>query len=329
MNFITHLFRIAKYGTSYAIATGFFPKKTAKKVLLLYSFVRIPDNIVDDVSSSWGTKDPVNQKSLLQSHYKQAKKKLITLKNSRTQAYTNNLREDAQRGQYVSLFQDNNIPFQYSIDFFKAMIDDCTVHRYKTYEQLEWYMYGSASVVGLMMCHIIWFIDKKYEKKAKSYATVLWNAMQLTNFLRDVREDFEELDRIYIPISPLEKGGRGDPISNRWSSPTLLAKEEVLHDDIISFCHWGYSTASKEKKKARADMMKVYISKCRAMYAHSLDGLQYLNPEWRKAVRLAALLYESILDKIESNDYDVFTKSCRTNLKDKFQTLYNHNRQWK
>jgi phytoene/squalene synthetase len=47
---LTHLFRIAKYGTSYAIATGFFPKEMAKKVLLLYSFVRIPDNIVDDVS---------------------------------------------------------------------------------------------------------------------------------------------------------------------------------------------------------------------------------------------------------------------------------------
>lgn len=127
----------------------------------------------------------------------------------------------------------------------------------------------------------------------------------------------------------MPEGQEGQLINDQWSSPTLLAKEEVLHDDIISFCHWGYSTASKEKKKARADMMKVYISKCRAMYAHSLDGLQYLNPEWRKAVRLAALLYESILDKIESNDYDVFTKSCRTNLKDKFQTLYNHNRQWK
>ncbi len=54
-------------------------------------------------------------------------------------------------------------------------------------------MYGSASVVGLMMCHLIGFTDPKYEKKAKSYATELGNAMQLTNFLRDVREDYEDL----------------------------------------------------------------------------------------------------------------------------------------
>ncbi len=304
---LTHLFRILKYGTSYAIATGFFPKEIAKKVLLLYSFVRIPDNIVDDISPCQGG-EGVN----LKIHYTQAKIKLKVLQKERTQAYTNNLREDPQRGQYITLFQDNQIPFQYSLDFFTAMIDDCTIHRYKTYEQLEWYMYGSASVVGLMMCHIIWFIDPKYEKKAKSYATVLWNAMQLTNFLRDVREDFEELDRIYMPSEILKKYG-------------------LSHEDIGVFISWKYTDdiMTDIKKESRKLYMQSMIAECRTMYAHSLDGLQYLNPEWRKAVRLAALLYESILDKIESNDYDVFTKSCRTNLNDKFRTLYNDKRQWK
>ena len=62
-------------------------------------------------------------------------------------------------------------------------------------------MYGSASVVGLMMCHIIGFTDPTHEAKAKIYATELGNAMQLTNFLRDVREDYEELGRIYVPNS--------------------------------------------------------------------------------------------------------------------------------
>lgn len=299
---LTHLFRILKYGTSYAIATGFFPKEMAKKVLLLYSFVRIPDNIVDDIIP-WTD---------LKTHYTQAKIKLKTLQKERTHAYTNKRREDIKRGQYVILFQDNTIPFQYSLDFFKAMIDDCTIHRYKTYEQLEWYMYGSASVVGLMMCHIIGFIDSKHEKKAKLFATVLWNAMQLTNFLRDVREDYEELDRIYMPSEILKKHG-------------------LSHEDIGIFITWNHTNdiMTDIKKESRKLYMQSMIVECRAMYAHSLDGLQYLNPEWRKAVRLAAVLYESILDKIEKNHYDVFTKSCRTNLKDKFQTLYNHNRQWK
>ena len=79
-------------------------------------------------------------------------------------------------------------------------------------------MYGSASVVGLMMCHLIGFTDPQHEKIAKEYATVLGNAMQLTNFLRDVREDYEDLDRIYMPLEDLAKHG-------------------LSHDDIISFCH--------------------------------------------------------------------------------------------
>lgn len=59
------------------------------------------------------------------------------MEKSRTQAYTTNNTADQTRGQYITLFQDNGIPFQYSLDFFKAMIDDCTIHRYKTYQQLE------------------------------------------------------------------------------------------------------------------------------------------------------------------------------------------------
>ena len=98
------------------------------------------------------------------------------------------------------------------------MIDDCSVHRYETYEQLECYMYGSASVVGLMMCHLIGFTDPAHEETAKAYATELGNAMQLTNFLRDVREDYEDLGRIYIPTDILQDHG-------------------LSHEDIISFCH--------------------------------------------------------------------------------------------
>lgn len=313
---LTHLFRILKYGTSYAIATGFFPKDVAKQVITLYSFVRIPDNIVDDIIP-WTD---------LKSHYSQAKTKLLALRDERTHAYTANDRSDPTRGQYVSLFQDNTIPFQYSLDFYQAMIDDCTIHRYQTYTQLEWYMYWSASVVGLMMCHLIGFTDPAHEETAKSYAIELGNAMQLTNFLRDVREDYEELGRIYVPLYMDCFVPRSDSHCEE-----AIADEAIhtIHEDIISFCNGWYDQATEEKKKARADTMNIYITKCRTMYAHSLDGLQYLKPEWREAVRLAALLYESILDKIEHNTYDVFTKNCRTNLKDKSKTLYHYTTRWK
>ena len=291
---LTHLFRIVKYGTSYAIATGFFPKRIKKDVLLLYSFVRIPDNIVDNIT--WWKN--------LNTHYKQAKKELELLQQSRTKAYEDNDITNITWWEYISLFRNNNIPFQYSIDFFKAMINDCSIHRYKSYEQLEWYMYWSASVVWLMMCHIIGFTHKKDEKKAKEFATELWNAMQLTNFLRDVREDYEDLNRIYMPL---------DILKRYWLS----------HDDVALFITWKYQDdiILDIKKEARKMYMEYMISHCRKMYISSLNWLQYLNPEWRRAVKIAALLYESILDKIERNKYDVFTKSARTNISDKSKIL--------
>ena len=132
--------------------------------------------------------------------------------------------------------------------------------------------------------------------------------MQLTNFLRDIREDYVELDRIYMPMKELEIHG-------------------LSHQDIISYCDVAHShPMTKKDRKERRPYMKMMIIKCREMYKHSLIGLQYLQPEGRKAVELAAVLYESILDKIEKNDYDVFTLSARTTLRDKFITLYNYHR---
>lgn len=127
--------------------------------------------------------------------------------------------------------------------------------------------------------------------------------MQLTNFLRDVQEDYRDLKRIYMPFKELEQHG-------------------LSHDNIISFCTDPVSLQNKQQ--ARVSYMKMMIKECRAMYAHSLIGLQYLQPEGRKAIELAAVLYESILDKIENNNYDVFTLSARTHLRDKFKTLYRY-----
>jgi phytoene/squalene synthetase len=86
--------------------------------------------------------------------------------------------------------------------------------------------------------------------------------MQLTNFLRDVREDYEQLGRIYIPSDILKKYG-------------------LSHDDIPRYIHNTQSADIMDeiKKTSRTMAMKEMISHCRIMYSHSLDGLQYLNPE--------------------------------------------------
>ena len=63
---------------------------------------------------------------------------------------------------------------------------DTHVFRYRTYEDLEVYTYGSAAVVGLMMCRAVGVLDET----ADHHAEALGVAMQLSNFLRDVKEDY-------------------------------------------------------------------------------------------------------------------------------------------
>ena len=77
-------------------------------------------------------------------------------------------------------------------------------------------MYGSASVVGLMMCYIVGYQDEESLEVAKPYAIELGNAMQLTNFLRDIREDYVDIGRIYIPEQ-------------------ILRKHNLSHEDIIRY----------------------------------------------------------------------------------------------
>jgi phytoene synthase len=60
-------------------------------------------------------------------------------------------------------------------------------------------MYGSAAVIGLMMCQLMGKVDDV----AIPYAHALGDAMQMTNFLRDIKEDYLELDRIYLPSDDL------------------------------------------------------------------------------------------------------------------------------
>lgn len=82
--FIKYATTIIKYGTSYAIATSFFPPQIAKNVIELYQFVRIPDNIVDDFTHGIS----------LNKHYSQASQKLKTMADCWMIAYQNNMIND-------------------------------------------------------------------------------------------------------------------------------------------------------------------------------------------------------------------------------------------
>lgn len=84
------------------------------------------------------------------------------------------------------------------------MLADVSVSRYRTFEDVEAYLRGSSVAVGEMMIDVM---APDLPEWAHENAAALAEAFQLTNFIRDVREDVRDRDRIYLPLETLERCG--------------------------------------------------------------------------------------------------------------------------
>ncbi|MBE9169680.1 phytoene synthase [Pleurocapsales cyanobacterium LEGE 06147] len=180
---------------------------------------------------------------------------------------------------------------RFSIDIqpFRDMIAgqrmDLYRNRYDTFEELKLYCYRVAGTVGLIT-NPVWGIgnsqspvpwtreQKPYEPREEAIS--LGIAMQLTNILRDVGEDAQR-GRIYLPLEDLK---------------AFNYKEEDLFNGIID-----------ERWRA---LMRFQIRRARKYYNQAEKGIRYLDS--RLPVWAALMLYQGILDAIEENNYDVFTK---------------------
>ncbi|MDB5073240.1 MAG: Squalene/phytoene synthase [Candidatus Eremiobacteraeota bacterium] len=178
------------------------------------------------------------------------------------------------------------IPIEPALDLLRGARMDVTVRRYDTYEQLREYCYFVASTVGLLVLPILGTITPA----ATRYGIALGRAMQMTNILRDVGED-ARMDRIYLPAEDLRRFG---------------CTEASIIDGVVD--------------ERFRELMRFEIARVRLMYAEAEPGIGLLAPESRYTVRLALSLYRGILDRIESNRYDVFTRRAHVPLRGKAMT---------
>ena len=258
-----------RYGTSFYFATQFFPKETRKGIYAVYAFARIPDEIVDDPSN--GDREDVERK-------------LSAWRQSWLDAMASGGSDDDVMNAIVHTFRKYRIPIADGEAFLRSMFMDEEKSEYANYSELEDYMYGSAGVIGLMVTRVVGFSTED----AFPYAVKLGYAFQLTNFLRDIREDCDELGRIYMPQDELAKFGLcGDDIRRH-------ARTEQFHD-----------------------FMKFQIERNREVYRQALPGIKLLSWRGRLAVRVSYVLYKAILNEIERANYNVFAGRVRTNYQQK------------
>lgn len=268
---------ISTYGTSYKRWTIFFPKQLRHDTQLVYAFVREADEYVDS-----------NQRD-----HTQAQQELDIMLEAFHSAYQWTPTWRKITDEFAILCNQKNIDPNRVDAFFSAMKQDTFPVSYDTYEQVQEYMYGSAQVIGLMMCQLIWYNISKQDEVFRT-AKLLWEAMQFTNFLRDIQEDREDLGRIYMPSDHLSKHNLSHTLMKQY----LIKKKPV---DI----EWK-------------EFMQSQVARMRLTYLEANTWIKYLNSSWRFGVYLASKLYEWILDVVEKNQYDVFKQDCHTNKLQKF-----------
>lgn len=261
---------MAQAGPTYYWATKLLPKHIREATYVLYAFYRVPDDIVDLHKG-----DPTND---LNSWVQEWENTIAT-----SESHNPVLRSA------LAVHQIYNIPFKYSHSFLKSMLQDLTQKSYSTYKDLEEYMFGSASVVGIMMTHL--FVKNPSEKVLKK-AQSLGEAMQLTNFLRDIKEDLEDRSRIYLPQDELKN----------YKIPTNLKALKYNKD-------WE-------------NFMDFQIERNVSLYKEGFDGLQYLPFQIRFCVQLASIMYMTFLFQIIDSDYKVMNSTYKLSKLDKFKALF-------
>lgn len=181
------------------------------------------------------------------------------------------------------------------LDLIKGVRMDLEKSRYANFEELHLYCYRVASTVGLMASQVMGYSAPC----ALEYAVNLGIAMQLTNILRDVGED-AQAGRIYLPQDEMARFG--------------YSEEELLRGEV---------------NPQFIRLMKFQINRARRYYRQSMPGIEYLPEDCRLSITVAARLYSRILDVIERNNYDVFTRRAFVPKKEKLLGLVSAWAGWK
>lgn len=256
----------ARHSRSFYLASALLGAPDRKAVRALYAFCRTADDIVDESGGDAAFLLRAWRERTMRGHAPEYD--LVAVAWADTQA------------RY-------RLPQRLPEQLLAGVARDLRQDRYHTFDDLATYCYGVASTVGLMSMHIIGYEDEE----AVAYAVKLGVALQLTNILRDVAEDWQR-GRLYLPLDELQAFGLSE------------------HDIAMGIID----------QRWRA-FMRFQIARTRRIYDEALPGIGLLARKGKLAVSAAATFYRIILDDIEAHDYDVFSRRAYVGAWGKLQRL--------
>lgn len=244
-------------GQTFYYATRLLPARVRTPTYVLYGFFRIADEVVDGGQGLTATE------------------KRERLERIREAALNARETDEPVVDAFAEIRAEHDIPDGEINEFVDAMLTDIDTDRYDTYSDLEGYMRGSAAAVGHMMCALMEPDDRP---AASPHAGALGNAFQLTNFIRDVREDIRDLDRVYLPMETLEE-----------------------HDVTVQQLREERCTQGLRRA------VQTELRRAEHLYREGVAGIEYLPRDCQFAVLLAATLYAEHHRLIRRQDFDVIS----------------------
>jgi phytoene synthase len=250
-----------RHAKSFYFASHFLPEPKRSHAYAVYAFCRLLDDAVDESDGDAAMRAQLERfDALLDDAYEGRPPAGATEEAAALRAFAHTV---AACG----------IPQKH----FRELADGCrmdlTVARYADWPALEKYCYHVAGVVGVIMCYVFGLADPA----AHARAIAMGNAMQLTNILRDVREDFGR-GRVYLP-----------------------------QDEMAGFGVTDADLAAKIATAKMADLVRFQIGRARSLYREGAAGLASLCADGsRQTAAVMAVVYAGILRAIERNGCDVF-----------------------
>jgi 15-cis-phytoene synthase len=171
---------------------------------------------------------------------------------------------------FAHTVKEYHIPHDYFRHMIEGVASDLEPRRIATFDELYRYCYQVASVVGLTTIHIFGFDSEQ----AKPLAEKCGVAFQLTNILRDVKEDAEN-GRIYIPAEDRARFG--------------ITEQQLIAGDRVN------------------DLLSFEANRARSYYEESAPLLELVHKKSRPSLRALIGIYKQLLARIEDSNYDVFT----------------------
>jgi 15-cis-phytoene synthase len=256
------------------------PKRKQNAVCAVYAFMRRCDDITDDTSiplsdrrtrlaqwldslhraqAGYGTDDPI----------------LLAL-------------SDAQHRYKIPAELLDQLAYGTGMDVQEPVSNDTALStRYQTFEDLYLYCYRVAAVVGLVCIRVFGYRDAAAEPLAERCGL----AFQLTNIIRDVKED-AAMGRIYLPQADLQEFG--------------LAAEELL---------------GPVDAKRFQPLLALEADRAREFYRAAADLIPLIDEDSQPALWVLVNIYRALLEKIAQRNYDVFSSKVRLTTFEKVRIL--------